>query len=49
VVLVGGDDDSRFGTEVEVPELVAGGEGSEEELFGVPAGFVAAEGGVGGT
>lgn len=47
VVGVGGDGDACGAAQVQVPELVAGGNGGQQHVFGVVAVFVAAKGGVG--
>ena len=49
VVAVGEDGDAVVGAVVQVPEFVAGGGGSKQQFFGVPAGGVTTVGGVGGT
>ena len=47
VVGVGGNGDARRAAQVQIPEFVAGGNGSQQHVFGVVAVFVAAKGGVG--
>ena len=47
-ILVGRHDDAGYGTEMQIPELVAGREGRQEEVFRVPACRVAAKGRIGG-
>lgn len=44
---VGGDGDAGGAAQVQIPELVAGGNGGQQHVFGVVAVFVAAKGRVG--
>lgn len=47
LIIISGDDDAGLGAQMQIPELVAGAERSDQQLLGVPARGVAAEGRVG--